>query len=390
MRTLMFALATSVGLAVHPAIGHAQTEEYGSFKHYGDLPTALFLTGKISNGDSFELRRALREHNITLIVTASGGGSLYEGLQIGSIVNDKNISTYVPPEASCESSCSFVFFGGRNRKVNGELGVHQFYPSGPSAEQKIRRDTAASATQYTTSEVIGILNEFNTPPYVYEKMFGTDDIYYFDRTEKSSLTITSRNYERELRLVDAYIQRYPSVLKRPTPQSTIAKPVQRPASPTPQTKSEIYDNIDFFGSDLNSEGIRNISIYECRDYCDKNERCAAWSYVHSTRWCWPKYSVSNISLAADVSSGISNFEKIDNRIFDRPFIEATAMDIAGHDIMPNGIRNVSLQQCRKECQRLGNCIAFSYSTKMRWCFPKWGVTDLVDRIGVISGILNTD
>ena len=111
----------------------AEVTNYGGFVHDSGLPNVLFLTGKIDQNDSFELRRAMRNQAVALVVTASPGGNLYEGLQIAAILHDNGIGTYVPADASCESSCANVFLGGSNRLVVGELGVHQFYSSGSGA-----------------------------------------------------------------------------------------------------------------------------------------------------------------------------------------------------------------------------------------------------------------
>jgi hypothetical protein len=66
----------------------AEIVTYGSLQYNSDVPEVLFLTGTIKGGDSFELRRAMRDQTINLIVTASPGGNLYEGLQIAAILHD--------------------------------------------------------------------------------------------------------------------------------------------------------------------------------------------------------------------------------------------------------------------------------------------------------------
>lgn len=123
MKSLLFVLCASLLL---PALATAETR-YGSFRFDDRAPNALFLTGEIKDGDSFELRKALRDHGTKIIVMGSAGGNLYEGLQMGAILRDKGIATYVPPRLSCESSCANMFFGGAKRKAKGKLGVHQFY-----------------------------------------------------------------------------------------------------------------------------------------------------------------------------------------------------------------------------------------------------------------------
>ncbi|WP_137113152.1 hypothetical protein [Rhodobacter sp. SY28-1] len=212
----------------------AETTSYGSFQHNSDLPSVLFLMSEIQDRDSFELRRAMRDQSIDLVVTASPGGSLYEGLQIAAILHDNNVGTYVPMGASCESACATVFLGGQHRLVIGELGVHQFYSGGPDADGAVRKDIATAATQYTTADIIGIMNEFDTPPFVYEKMFGTTDIYYFKAAEKQLLNRSEADIAGSDRVaeVDAYLSTNPKVLDR-LPNLTDPAPAEAPAAATP-------------------------------------------------------------------------------------------------------------------------------------------------------------
>lgn len=374
----------------------AGTSGYGSMSHNERLPKVLFLLGQIKSGDSFELRRAMRDYEIELLVTASPGGNLYEGLQIASIVHDKGVSTYIPEGASCESSCANIFLGGQHRLVLGEVGVHQFYPSGDNAETQSRNDVTTSATQYTTSEIIGIMNEFGTPPFVYEKMFGTDEIYYFRGAEKQKL---SRGGDDEefldlLSEVDDFLALNANALIRPTTEPEPSITANMPAKPgVPNTTPKLglphrFADIDFFGMDLNYKGIRNVSVNQCEQICHSNTRCAAYTYVTEARWCWPKSRVQNVSIANGVVSGIIDYSRVNRAAFERPFVEATAIDLPGYDIYPRGLKNMSLNQCRYACQATSGCAAFSWVAKKSWCFPKHGVGQVTDSIGIISGIKN--
>lgn len=115
MRALTLFFATL--LALVPAIVISEPEAYGGYHHYEELPSVLFLVADIKAGDSFELRRAMRDYEIDLVVTASVGGNVYDALQMASILNDKGIYTYIPENAGCESSCAKIFFGGKSRMV---------------------------------------------------------------------------------------------------------------------------------------------------------------------------------------------------------------------------------------------------------------------------------
>ena len=159
---------------------------YGSFLHSEKIPNALFFFGDIAKSDSFEFRKALRNHEVDLIILSSPGGLVWEGLSIAGIIHDKKLDTYVPKNSlkqkgNCASACSFMFFAGVNRNVNGKLGVHQFYASDSTKKAEIG-DSQQNA-QFTVSEIIGFLNEFETPPWVFERMFQQSEMYYFKESE---------------------------------------------------------------------------------------------------------------------------------------------------------------------------------------------------------------
>ena len=159
---------------------------YGGFIHSDRLPNTLFFFSDIRKGDSFEFRKALRVHDIDLIVLSSPGGSVNEGLQTAGIIHDKNLKTYIPKQSlygsgNCASACSFMFFAGATRSAEGNLGVHQFYSGKASDEEKI--GATQKLAQFTVSEIIGFLNEFETPPWVFERMFQQKEMYYFTESE---------------------------------------------------------------------------------------------------------------------------------------------------------------------------------------------------------------
>ena len=157
---------------------------YGSFLHSEKIPNALFFFNDIQRDETFGFRKALRNHDIDLIVLSSPGGSVWEGLTIAGIIHDKKLNTYIPKksmngEGNCASACSFMFFAGANRTAEGKLGVHQFY----SGDDAAKEQSSEEGTQFTVSEIIGFLNEFETPPWVFERMFQQSDMYYFKEKE---------------------------------------------------------------------------------------------------------------------------------------------------------------------------------------------------------------
>ena len=176
-----------------------QLSFYGSFIHSEKVPNALFFFEDIKKNDSFYFRKALRNHDVNLIVLSSQGGNVWEGLNIAGIINDKGLNTYIPRlSGNCASACSFMFFAGSDRRAGGKLGVHQFY-SKSSAEKKAVGQTEKSA-QFTVSEIIGFLNDFETPPWVFERMFQQSEMYYFKESELAKLETEVSEETKKLHL----------------------------------------------------------------------------------------------------------------------------------------------------------------------------------------------
>lgn len=142
---------------------------------FDGLPNVAWVVGQIENGDYFHLRRMLRRHSVDVIVLDSPGGSVFEALQMAGIVHDQGLATYIPVNANCASACAYIYFGGRTRISDGNLGVHQFFGASDQAP--------TDQTQFTVSEIVGFLNEFETPPFVFEYMFEDRDMYYFTPEE---------------------------------------------------------------------------------------------------------------------------------------------------------------------------------------------------------------
>ena len=163
----------------------AEEKKYGSFILNTEIPDTLFFVDEIKANDSFELRKALRNHDIQNIVLASPGGSVWEGLQMAGIIFDKELRTYIPRGGTCASACAYLFFAGNERLADGALGVHQAYSSNFKEKKSVGQ--TQYVTQFTVSEIIGFLNEFGTPAFVYERMFQDIDMYFFDPLELMEL-----------------------------------------------------------------------------------------------------------------------------------------------------------------------------------------------------------
>ena len=233
---------------------NAAEKFYGGFIYNSAIPQTLFFNGEISTADSFELRRALRDQDIDTIVLASPGGLVFEGLQLAGIINDNGLRTYVPKNASCASACSFMFFAGKERQSDGELGVHQtFSPVGQTQVQ----------AQVTVSEIIGFLNQFGTPAFVYEKMFRDQDMYWFNQHELKQLN--SKRFKlanASLELINKYAAEITKI--EPLQQKEVINPEPSPPKETPNTQTFVTSYYTFpenFTAKLKGTNTRlNVSI----------------------------------------------------------------------------------------------------------------------------------
>ena len=113
---------------------------------------------------------------------------------MAGIIFDKELRVYVPPKGVCASACSFMFFGGAERLSEGQLGVHQFASSDTSKNANAAKTQAES--QFTVSEIIGFMNEFETPRFVLERMFEDRQMYWFNEEETAQLN--SKDFSLEL------------------------------------------------------------------------------------------------------------------------------------------------------------------------------------------------
>ena len=182
---------------------------YGSFYHFQGMPNALFFFDDIEEDDSFFMRKALRNHDIDTIILWSPGGSVFEGLQMAGIIYDRKLTVYVPNNGECLSACAFMFFGGDTKIAKGLLGVHQFSSSEEGSKKSAEVGETQMISQFTVSEIIGFLREFETPPFVYEKMFQQLEMYYFSRQELTRLEIKGENYNKEkLAGIDNFLERF--------------------------------------------------------------------------------------------------------------------------------------------------------------------------------------
>lgn len=127
--------------------------------------THLRLTGAIEEGDSERLRAILTRLRkeappapgmpLAAIELSSGGGDVYEGLNIGYLLREFDVASLVREGDLCLSACALAFLGGtashlppglspdRRIEIGGEVGFHNFFINPDSARLPAAADSAA-------------------------------------------------------------------------------------------------------------------------------------------------------------------------------------------------------------------------------------------------------
>jgi len=71
----------------------------------------------------------------------------------------------------------------------------------------------------------------------------------------------------------------------------------------PSIRFRVSPGVDFPGGDIDETGILGVSLDQCYAICARNSECAAFSYVQSKRWCWPKRFINFRQTNKDIISG---------------------------------------------------------------------------------------
>ena len=119
----------------------ASAAEFGTTTGFETGRKYITLTGDIKPGDSRQLYMfALLNQDATHVAFNSPGGEAQEGYQIGHIMSQLGLSSYVGFGQHCLSSCYTAFLGGTDYEIDGVLGAHvAWYP-----EDELEEDQTVS------------------------------------------------------------------------------------------------------------------------------------------------------------------------------------------------------------------------------------------------------
>ena len=351
----------------------AQDKRFGPFR-VDAAAQAILLNGEIDAGAALNFRRALAAApRAKRVVLNSPGGLVPIALLIADDVDQRGLLTEIPAGSYCYSACSYIFLAGRERLALGELGVHQISSDSPDLE----------TAQITISDIIDVLNRFDTPSEVLTVMFRTppSQMYVFSAAEVSEFGIN--------RGAGA------SSNRNSAPERTAVEPDDS----APATRADrsarvaVYVGLDFYGGDVGS--VRAPDLEACASQC-ASSNCRAFTFNADERArrgpnCFMKNGKSRPDGNSMAVSGVflapsePDPEPLEVGVIDPRSGLLEDVDIPFKDLSKKPAAAKTVQACRMSCVADGNCEAFTFVNAKKQCWLKSSVEGARPRAGMVSG-----
>lgn len=161
---MLRAIAAAIVGIVGTSAAQADDDYFGHFIVDPQHPEFAVLAGQIEHNAPLDFRRMIRAYpDISTVALHSVGGDVTAGLLLAQEVHERGISTFIAPDSFCYSACSYVFLAGKDRLVEGALGVHQM----------ANDDGDIYSVQVAISDLLDTLGEFDVPDRVISDMLRT-------------------------------------------------------------------------------------------------------------------------------------------------------------------------------------------------------------------------
>ncbi|MDK4705009.1 hypothetical protein PH562_22350 [Rhizobium sp. CNPSo 4062] len=212
------ALLASVAIT---ASALAAENSFGPFSVDDAKPDVITLGGEIDAGSALNFRRALQAApNAKLVTLNSIGGNVQMALLIADDIHQRKLATYIPKDSRCFSACSYIFLAGDERKADGQLGVHQISSDAPDLV----------GAQLAISDIIDLLNRFDTPVEVMSVMFKTppNDMHIFTADEIQRYKLNRTGTEQRPTTAAVSPSTVPGTSGSSPPTQSTAPPSQTP------------------------------------------------------------------------------------------------------------------------------------------------------------------
>ena len=390
--------------------GASATEtSFGPFTIDDSNPDVIKMNGIIEQGAALDFRRALRAApDAKLIILNSHGGNVQAGLLIADDINQRSLATYIPKASNCYSACSYVFLAGKERKADGELGVHQLSSDSPDLV----------GAQLAISDIIEVLSRFDTPPAVMQIMFKTppNEMHVFSQEEIQRYKLNRSGEDQakdggpadsmvSANKLDASEVRKPNegvetLANKPRPDveaESLAKLTPLEEFTKRPNRIAVYTGLDLFGEDITS--VRVVDAAACARSClQMSGQCKAFTFNTNPKFkkgpnCFLKSSEGRADGNSVAFSGrFLSSSETDPEPFSLGMIDPAKalfedVDLPGGDLSrrPKASAKTSLA-CRLACIDNNRCVAFTYVKPKKECWLKGNIGSPMFGKGLVSGV----
>ncbi|RCW87584.1 hypothetical protein C7476_101350 [Phyllobacterium bourgognense] len=399
-------------LTLFTTAGFAAERTFGPFSVDDGRPDVIALNGEIGVGAALDFRRVLQAApNAKLFVLNSPGGTVAMALLIADDVHQRNLATFIPKGSSCYSACAYIFLAGNERQVDGELGVHQISND----------DGNLVSAQYSISDILDVLNRFNTPIEVLTVMFKTPpkDMHVFTSEEVARFHINRKpGAQAPADAVKTAEHEFePDGAASSPTMPVVLAPASVPTQITPDglsgqaeaklsaieqyakrpTRMAVYTGLDLFGDDISS--VRTSDAAQCARSClAMNGQCKAFTFNANPRVargpnCFLKASEGTADgNAVAVSGKFLSSADPDPQQFSMGTIDPKLalfkdVDLPGGDLSRRPAqKNGTPQQCRLACVADNRCIAFTFIKRKSECWLKGAVGTPIYGQDMVTGV----
>lgn len=394
---------------ISAGVASATETSFGPFTVDDTKPDVIKMSGIVASGAALDFRRALRAApDAKLIILNSDGGNVQAGLLIADDIQQRALATYIPKESKCYSACSYIFLSGKERKADGELGVHQISSDSPDLV----------GAQLAISDIIEVLSRFDTPPAVMQIMFKTppNEMHVFSQDEIQRYKLNRSQDEKTdvVRPADSTA----SVKNEEAAETSKANVGIETIAPAPSPNAEaetlaklspldeftkrpnriaVYTGLDLFGEDISS--VRVVDAAACAKSClEMNGQCKAFTFntnpkVKKGPNCFLKSSEGRADGNSVAFSGrfLSGSESDPEPFFLGMIDPAKALfddvDLPGGDLSPRPHASARTPlACRLACIDNNRCVAFTYVKPKKECWLKGTVGSPMFGKGLVTGV----
>lgn len=421
---VMIGLAAAV--PAHALDVSVETRNSGPF----GVSSSVYLSGPVEKGDAEKIWNAIRvleiqEPGASLHVTISSpGGSVTEALEIGRLLNSlptmfpititSAVGTRGEPltiPGDCASACVLIYLGATYRFLNPDsrIGVHQFSFRDDS---NLGSAEAASISQLLAADVTEYLREVRVDPMLFSVMSQTfpGDIHWIDHEKLKAMRVVNEHvYDQSSEYKNAEGMYYLLLWQ----QSYYGEN---------KIVAGCYDGRMAFAAYLQPPDLAQVAMNEHKlvVLADGEEFPPAWHDVPrpTARFGAAHFTLSPAQLARFASARTVGARMMvpgapvffgfemdvpDSKLRDtivgcansvaQPEMNASktmtrlpGFDFTGGDLLPNGLRNITLQACESACQAEPACLGFTYVIESQWCWPKQALSAPRRTEGIVSSV----